>query len=43
MATYRSRAHASLSERLVDNAIGASIGAVVAVLLWLGTLWLLFR
>jgi uncharacterized membrane protein YccC len=43
MATYRTRSHHPLLERLVDNAIGASIGAAVAVLLWLGTLWLLFR
>jgi hypothetical protein len=43
MTTYRSRPHHPLVERLVDNAIGAGIGAVLAVLLWLGTMWLLFH
>lgn len=43
MATYRTRPQLSLGQRLLDTAIGASIGAVVGVLLWLATLWLLFR
>lgn len=43
MATYRSRTHHSLTERLTDAAIGGACGVGVAVLLWLATVWMRFH
>jgi hypothetical protein len=43
MTTYRSRAHVSHLERLVDALLGIAGGATLAVLLWLLGVWLRFH
>lgn len=40
---YRAKSHHSLRERLVDASIGLILGAGLAVVLWLGTVWLRFH
>lgn len=39
MAVYRSRTHDSLGARLIDLAIGFSIGVPAALVAWVLTLW----
>jgi hypothetical protein len=40
---YRSSTYQRPIEHLTDAVIGATVGAVVAVLVWLGEVWLRFH
>jgi hypothetical protein len=43
MTVYRSSTHLSLTERLVDAAMGGALGGTAGMLLWLVDIWLRLR